>query len=23
MRLVVARCTVNYVGRLESTLPEA
>ena len=23
MRLVVARCTVNYVGRLEASLPEA
>ena len=23
MRLVVARCSVNYAGRLESTLPEA
>ena len=23
MRLVVARCTVNYVGRLEARLPEA
>jgi len=23
MRLVVARCTVNYVGRLEACLPEA
>ena len=23
MRLVVARCSVNYTGRLESTLPEA
>ena len=23
MRLVVARCTVSYVGRLEATLPEA
>jgi RecB family endonuclease NucS len=23
MRLVVARCTVNYIGRLEASLPEA
>ena len=23
MRLVIARCTVNYVGRLEASLPEA
>ena len=23
MRLVIARCTVNYIGRLEASLPEA
>ena len=23
MRLVIARCTVNYIGRLETSLPEA
>ena len=23
MRLLIARCTVNYIGRLEASLPEA